>query len=74
MWLHITWLIFNEGKGKYPKSRIISGVRELVPRFLKITFIGVWLIYNVVSVSRVQQSESVTHPRISTLLLDSFPI
>ena len=30
-------------------------------------FIGVWLIYNVVLVSRVQQSESVIHIRVSIL-------
>ena len=44
--------------------------------FLKI-FIGVQLIYNVVFVSGVQQSESVIHTHISTLFLfflDSFPI
>ena len=39
--------------------------------FLKIC-IGVWLIYNVVLVSSVQQSESVI--RISTFFLDPFPI
>ena len=35
-------------------------------------FIGVQLIYNVVLVSGVQQSESVIHIHISTLFLDSF--
>ena len=39
----------------------------------KIIFIGVQLIYNVVLVSAVQQSESVIHIHISTLL-DSFPM
>ena len=34
---------------------------------LKLIFIGVWLIYNAVLVSGVQQSESVTHIHISTL-------
>ena len=29
--------------------------------FFKLTFIGIWLIYNVVLVSAVQQSESVVH-------------
>ena len=38
--------------------------------FFKLSFIRVWLVYNVVLVSAVQQSESVL--RMSTLL-DSFP-
>ena len=35
--------------------------------FLKLIFTGVWLIYNVVLVSAVQQSESVIHIHTSTL-------
>ena len=35
--------------------------------FLKLIFIGVQLIYNVVLVSALQQSESVIHIHISTL-------
>ena len=35
--------------------------------FLKLIFIGVQLIYNIVLVSTVQQSESVIHTHISTL-------
>ena len=41
--------------------------------FLKLIFIGVSLIYNVVFVSAVRGSESVIHMNISTFL-DSFPI
>ena len=40
--------------------------------FLYLVFIGVWLIYNTVLASGVQQSESVIH--IPTLFLASFPI
>ena len=35
--------------------------------FLKLIFIGVWLIYNVVLVSGVQQSDSVIHIHIATV-------
>ena len=42
--------------------------------FFFIIFVGVSLIYNVVLVSSVQQSESIIHIHISTLFLDSFPI
>ena len=35
--------------------------------FFKLIFIGVWLIYNVVLVSAVQQSESVIHIHVSIL-------
>ena len=35
--------------------------------FLFLNFFGVWLIYNVVLVSAIQQSELVTHTHISTL-------
>ena len=37
------------------------------PSFFKKIFIGVELIYNVVLVSAVQQSESVIHIHISTV-------
>ena len=40
--------------------------------FFKLIFIGVGLIYNVLLVSAVQQSESVIH--ISTLFKNYFPI
>ena len=40
--------------------------------FLKNIFIGVWLMYNVVIVSGVQQSESVIHIHISTLFFRFF--
>ena len=36
-------------------------------------FIGVWLIYNVMLVSGVQQSESIIHIHISTLFKILFP-
>ena len=42
--------------------------------FFKLIFIGVYLIYNVVLVSAVQQSESVIHIHIFTLFLDSIPL
>ena len=38
------------------------------------TFIEAWLIYNVVLVSDVQQSESVVHIHILTLFYILFPI
>ena len=36
-------------------------------------YIGVWLIYNVVLVSTIQQSESIIHIHISTLFQILFP-
>ena len=41
--------------------------------FFKLIFIGVQLIYNVVLVSAVQQSESVIHLHISILFQILFP-
>ena len=41
---------------------------------LKKFYIGVQLIYNVVLVSGVQQSDSVIHIHVSILFSDSFPI
>ena len=41
---------------------------------IKKNVIGVQLIYNVVLVSSIQQTESVIHIHISALFLDSFPI
>ena len=41
--------------------------------FFKLIFIGIQLIYNVVLVSAVQQSESVIHIHISTLFKILFP-
>ena len=41
---------------------------------IKKNFIGVWLMYDVVLVSGVQQIESVIHIHISTVFLDSIPI
>ena len=35
---------------------------------------GVWLTYNVVLVSAIQQSESIIHIHAFTLFKDSFPI
>ena len=48
--------------------------RILFKKIFKTKFIGVQLIYNVVLVSGVQQSESVIDIHVSTLFLDSFPI
>ena len=39
----------------------------------KLIFIGVWLLYNIVSISAVQQSESAIRIHIYTLFWISFP-
>ena len=42
--------------------------------FFKLIFIGVWLLYNVVLVAAVEQSESVTRILIYPLFWISFPL
>ena len=54
------------GDFQTPKIRILQDL------FFKI-FIGVYLIYNVVLVSGVQQTESIIHIHISTLFQILFP-
>ena len=41
--------------------------------FKKTDFIGVYLIYNVVLVYAIEQSDSVTHIHITTLFKNLFP-
>ena len=53
-----------------PKKVVTQGKYIL---FFKLIFIGVQLIYNVVLVSAVQQSESVIHLHISILFQILFP-
>ena len=66
-------------------SFLLEGFPSLPPRvwlisktfpcdFFFLIFIGVWLSYNVVLVSGIQQSESVVHILIYTLFLHYFPI
>ena len=49
-------------------------LQVLVTKTLLKIFIGIELIYNIVLVSGVEQSESVIYTHISTLFLDSFSI
>ena len=54
--------------GRAPRMRRIFFIL-----FLFLNFFGVWLIYNVVLVSAIQQSKLVTHTHISTLFQILFP-
>ena len=60
------------------EHRVLTTGRQGIPKkecflIFKFIFIGVQLIYNVVLVSAVQQSESVIHMHISTLFQILFP-
>ena len=76
---HPCWLSgWRKDQGSPPQNgkgpqKTASKKTETSLSFLKLIFIGVWLIYNVVLVSAVQQSESVIHIHISTLFQILFP-
>ena len=56
----------------YDKIKIYLNFVTLIHSFFKKFFVGLYLIYNAVLVSAVQQSESVIHIHIHTLLLFIF--
>ena len=56
-----------------PPLKILLSHERFIFYFLFIFFIGEYLIYNVVSVSGVQQSDLVTHINISILFQFLFP-
>ena len=63
----------------YPYTRIVLGNKRdhtfmLMNEFFKLIFIGVQLLYNIVLVSTLQQSESAIRIHTSSLSVDFPPI
>ena len=62
-------IIYMEERQEYPVRKLDNDTNNYwtKKKYFKINFIGVKLIYNVVLVSAVQQSESVMHIHVFTL-------
>ena len=68
-------IIYMEERQEYPVRKLANDTNNCwtKKKYFKINFIGVQLIYNVVLVSAVQQSESVMHIHVFTLFQIIFP-